>query len=143
MSIGHLVNRFKPPPLCLRSSKCLIQRFASRESEGSSRKTFGYKSQESRRNNQNVVLYSTAGVLVALAASYAAVPLYRLYCQSTGKGGKAVVDQKSEQISKMIPNKNRLITVMFQADTESQMVWDFKPTIKEIKVSISTGHIRF
>lgn len=86
--------------------------------------------------NRDVVMYSTAAVLVALAASYAAVPLYRIYCQSTGKGGKAIVDtESSEKVSCMKPVKQRTITVRFEADTSSRIAWDFKPTVPEIVVS--------
>ena len=86
--------------------------------------------------NRDVVMYSTAGVLVALAASYAAVPLYRIYCQSTGKGGKAVVDTESGQkVASMRTIKDRKVKVRFEADTSSQIAWDFKPTVKEIVVS--------
>lgn len=81
-------------------------------------------------------MYSTAGVLVALAASYAAVPLYRIYCQSTGKGGKAILDTESdEKVASMKPVKDRKITVRFEADTSSRIAWDFKPTVSEIVVS--------
>lgn len=83
--------------------------------------------------NRNVVLYSTAGVLVALAGSYAAVPLYRIYCQQTGKGGQPFVDS-SDKVSKMKPNKERMLTIMFDADTDSRMAWDFKPLQAEINV---------
>ena len=85
------------------------------------------------KRNRNVVLYSTAGVLVALAGSYAAVPLYRLYCQKTGKGGQAVVDS-SNRVSEMRANKERVISVLFDADTESRLAWDFKPLQREIRV---------
>lgn len=86
--------------------------------------------------NRDVVMYSTAGVLVALAASYAAVPLYRIYCQSTGKGGKAVVDSESgEKVASMKTIRDRKVKVRFEADTSSQIAWDFKPTVREIVVS--------
>lgn len=86
-----------------------------------------------RRGNRNVVLYSTAGVLAALAGSYAAVPLYRIYCQQTGKGGKAFLDA-SEKVSSMKPIQRRRLTIRFEADTESRMAWDFKPLQTELTV---------
>ncbi|KAI1292040.1 Cytochrome c oxidase assembly protein COX11, mitochondrial [Halotydeus destructor] len=85
--------------------------------------------------NRDAVLYSTAAVLMTLGLSYAAVPLYRIYCQSTGKGGRAAVDDSAAKIEAMKPNKKRIITVTFEADTESQMAWRFRPTQPEIKVS--------
>jgi cytochrome c oxidase assembly protein subunit 11 len=68
--------------------------------------------------------------------TYAAVPLYRIYCQSTGKGGKPFIDEKAiQKIVKMVKNKERIITVTFSAETTSQMAWDFKPTQHEIRCS--------
>lgn len=93
---------------------------------------FGHKDGK----NRDVVMYSTAAVLVALAASYAAVPLYRIYCQSTGKGGKAIVDADSgAKVSNMKTVKDRKITVRFEADTSSRIAWNFKPTVSEVVVS--------
>ena len=85
------------------------------------------------QSHRNVVLYSTAGVLVALAASYAAVPLYRIYCQQAGIGGQPFADS-SDRVSRMKPNKQRLITINFEADTGSRIAWDFKPLQSEINV---------
>jgi len=73
---------------------------------------------------------------MALGASYAAVPLYRIYCQSTGKGGRAQVAESTEKVTSMKANKERLISVRFEADTESRMSWHFKPTQNEIKVGL-------
>jgi len=86
--------------------------------------------------NKNVVLYATAFVLIVLGMTYASVPLYRIYCQSTGKGGKPFVDEsKVQKIVHMKKNEDRVITVTFSAETTSQMAWNFKPTQQEIKCS--------
>ena len=88
----------------------------------------------SRANYKNTALYSTAGVLVAFAATYASVPLYKIYCQATGKGGQAFQDNASEKIASMIPSKERVITITMEADTGSQMAWNFRPLQSEMKV---------
>lgn len=89
-----------------------------------------------RTKNQDLLLYATALALFALACSYAAVPLYRIYCQSTGLGGKPTQTHDfSENKLKTIQKVNdRPITVKFNADAESQLSWNFKPTQTEIKV---------
>lgn len=86
--------------------------------------------------NQDVLMYGMAIVLLALACSYAAVPIYRIYCQSTGLGGKPTqsddyLDNKLQNMNKV---KDRQITVQFNADASSQLAWNFKPTQNEIKV---------
>ena len=87
-----------------------------------------------KSRNKDLVLYATAFVLLVLGGTYASVPLYRIYCQTTGKGGKPFIDEKaSEKIVNMKKAEDRLITVSFSAETTSQMSWNFKPTQPEIK----------
>ncbi|CAG2168149.1 unnamed protein product [Oppiella nova] len=88
----------------------------------------------SRSRNKDVMIYATAFVLAVLGGTYAAVPLYRIYCQSTGKGGKAFVDEKkNRKIMDMTAKEERLIRVTFSAETTSQMAWNFRPTQPEIR----------
>lgn len=65
--------------------------------------------------------------------SFAAVPLYRIYCQTTGKPGQAVAD-KEDKIVDMKVDKSRLISVKFDASTHSSMEWNFSPVQEKIKV---------
>lgn len=83
--------------------------------------------------NKDALLYSTAAVLVTLAGTYAAVPLYRIYCQSTGKGGQAFADA-TDKVETMKPDKQRPIRIKFEADTGSMMAWNFKPLQSELIV---------
>jgi cytochrome c oxidase assembly protein subunit 11 len=69
----------------------------------------------------------TAAVCVAfvggmVGASFAAVPLYKIFCQVTGYGGTT---QRVEQVSDRI--LDREITVRFDANTNSALPWDFRP----------------
>lgn len=78
--------------------------------------------------------FYTASLAVAMfAASFAAVPLYRIYCQATGKGGQAFKDEENKIVG-MKPDKNRLITVKFDANTHSSMAWNFQPVQDKVKV---------
>jgi hypothetical protein len=43
------------------------------------------------QKNKNVALYAAAGAIAAIGLSYGAVPLYRLFCESTGYGGTTKV----------------------------------------------------
>ncbi|WBY59689.1 cytochrome c oxidase assembly protein COX11 [Plasmodium yoelii yoelii] len=64
--------------------------------------------------------------------SFAFVPLYQLFCQSTGYGGTT---QKTFDISELFNkkvNKDRLIEVNFTS--QSNMPWAFKPEQKSIIV---------
>ncbi|WEX07826.1 cytochrome c oxidase assembly protein [Chelativorans sp. AA-79] len=72
-----------------------------------------------------------AGVFVGMVGmSYAAVPLYRLFCQVTGYGGTT---QRVEQYSDKILDKT--IVVRFDANT-SGVPWEFQPKQREVTLRI-------
>ncbi|CAG2111289.1 unnamed protein product, partial [Medioppia subpectinata] len=59
-----------------------------------------------KSRNRDGMLYATAFVLIVLGGTYAAVPIYRIYCQATGKGGKAFIDEeKNKKIAEMVPKQ--------------------------------------
>ncbi|XP_003800071.1 cytochrome c oxidase assembly protein COX11, mitochondrial isoform X1 [Otolemur garnettii] len=87
-----------------------------------------------RRRNKTVLTYVAAAAVGMLGASYAAVPLYRLYCQATGLGGSAVAGHSSDQIENMVPVKDRIIKVTFNADVHASLQWNFRPQQTEIYV---------
>jgi cytochrome c oxidase assembly protein subunit 11 len=76
-----------------------------------------------------------AGVCLAffggmVGMSYAAVPLYAMFCQMTGYGGAT---QRVEQFADRI--LDRKITVRFDANT-SGLPWDFKPVARAVTTKI-------
>ncbi|KAE8599777.1 hypothetical protein XENTR_v10017319 [Xenopus tropicalis] len=85
-----------------------------------------------RSRNKTVLTYVAAAVVGMVGMSYAAVPLYRLYCQATGLGGTAVAGHSSEQIEAMEPVKDRVIKVTFNADVHASLHWNFRPQQGEI-----------
>ncbi|XP_067403534.1 cytochrome c oxidase assembly protein COX11, mitochondrial isoform X2 [Emydura macquarii macquarii] len=90
--------------------------------------------QERRRKNKTVLTYIAAAAVGMVGLSYAAVPLYRLYCQATGLGGSAVAGHGSDQIETMEPVKDRIIKVTFNADVHASLHWNFRPQQTEIYV---------
>ncbi|KAB0351926.1 hypothetical protein FD754_016783, partial [Muntiacus muntjak] len=69
-------------------------------------------------------------------ASCAAVPLYWLYCQ-TGLGGSAVAGHATDQIENMVPGKDRIIKVTFNADVHASLQWNFRP--QQIEICVVPG----
>lgn len=90
--------------------------------------------QEWRRRNRTVLTYVAAAAVGMVGMSYAAVPLYRLYCQATGLGGSAVAGHDSDQIETMEPVKDRIVKVTFNADVHASLHWNFRPQQTEIYV---------
>lgn len=81
--------------------------------------------------NRRVVIACSAFVASMLGVSYAAVPLYELFCQVTGYGGTI---QRTEQLSDTI--LDRTVKVRFDANTAAGLPWDFKPVQREVEVRI-------
>lgn len=87
-----------------------------------------------RDRNLQLAMYATAGAICVVGISYAAVPLYQIFCQATGYGG--TTQQASEEKfknMKPVPGARQL-TVNFNADTSSSMPWTFVPQQRVVKV---------
>lgn len=89
---------------------------------------------EWKTRNKTVLTYIAAAGVGMIGLSYAAVPLYRLYCQASGLGGTAVAGHDADQVETMTPVKDRVIKITFNADTHSSMQWNFRPQQTEIYV---------
>lgn len=97
-------------------------------------KAFEPVSDELRAKNINTLYYLSAFTVLVGGFTYLSVLLYRLYCQTTGKGGQAIVEELGEKIASMKSVENRKITVNFNADLNSSIMWNFKPQQPFIKV---------
>lgn len=89
-----------------------------------------------RRKNMKTTAYYMASIGVAfIGLSYAAVPLYRIFCQAYSYGGTVgVVGHDTTKIETLKPLKDRLLTIRFNADTAATMRWNFKPQQTTLKV---------
>lgn len=95
---------------------------------------FNPRTKEQNINNRNSVYYLSAFTILVGGCTYLSVLLYRLYCQTTGKGGTAVLEEVGEKVSNMKAVKERNITVNFNADVNSSIMWNFKPQQPYIKL---------
>eukprot|EP00731_Ephydatia_muelleri_P028640 Em0020g284a len=86
-----------------------------------------------RKGNRATLTYVVALAVAVVGMSYAAVPLYRLFCQASGYGG-TVKKGHGGKVEHMKPVTDRLLTIKFNADTSATMQWQFKPQQREIKV---------
>ena len=66
-----------------------------------------------------------------LCMSYAAVPLYEIFCQVTGYAGTT---QRADDSTGVV--LNREITVRFNANTSTDLDWDFKPKQRSITLKV-------
>ncbi|KAF8978866.1 Cytochrome c oxidase assembly protein cox11, mitochondrial [Entomortierella lignicola] len=93
----------------------------------------------SRRNvkSKNTdMLYYTASILMGtLGLSYAAVPLYRMFCSATGMGGAPMVGETKFAPERLVPRENhRRVKIRFNADTSTSLQWSFLPQQRQVSV---------
>jgi len=89
-----------------------------------------------RRSRNGRLVVSLAGLVVGmLGLSYAAVPLYTLFCRVTGYGGTTQVatDQSRHRGTAQI-------TVRFDSNVTGGLGWDFRP--EQEKVRLVTGETK-
>ncbi|XP_043251655.1 cytochrome c oxidase assembly protein COX11, mitochondrial [Colletes gigas] len=88
-------------------------------------------------HNKNIrssrLYWSGFGVLV-VGLSYAAVPLYRIFCQAYSYGGTVSTGHEVDKVSTMKPIKDKVLKISFNADTAATMLWNFKPQQNYVKV---------
>jgi cytochrome c oxidase assembly protein subunit 11 len=85
----------------------------------------------SPRSSRSLVLSLSALVAGMLMLSFAAVPLYRIFCQITGFGGTT---QSAVELPKTISDQT--ITLTFNADTDPNLPWRFEPQQRSQTVRI-------
>ena len=91
------------------------------------------------RRRKRVTAVLLAGCVAGMVGlSFAAVPLYKLFCQATGYGG-------TPQVAEMAPDVviDRTIVVRFNADVDRELSWRFKPMQRSIEVRPGESHLAF
>ncbi|RDB26424.1 Cytochrome c oxidase assembly protein COX11, mitochondrial [Hypsizygus marmoreus] len=85
--------------------------------------------------NKALLMYTSAVILVAVGASYAAVPLYRMFCAATGFAGTPKVGTGRFEPERLVPVEGaHRIKVHFNADKSEQLPWKFTPQQKFVSV---------
>jgi cytochrome c oxidase assembly protein subunit 11 len=91
-----------------------------------------------RGSNRQVVLVCLTALLTMGAMTWAAVPLYRIFCQVTGFGG-------TTQRAEVAPGVagERVIAVRFDANTAASLPWSFHPEQLEMNVKLGEQNLAF
>ena len=86
---------------------------------------------DTRRANRLVATAFVAVAVGMVGLSYAAIPLYRMFCAATGYGGTPNIGKAQA------PGGNGgTIRVRFNADTNPGLPWKFRPAVNEIRVAL-------
>lgn len=95
---------------------------------------------DTRQSSRNTRVALLCACLVAsmVGMAYAAVPLYRIFCQVTGYGGTTqVADATSATVIE------RKITIRFDANVSPDMDWSFKPVQKAVELKVGETGLAF
>lgn len=93
------------------------------------------------RRSNTLVAGALAGVVVGMVGlSFAAVPLYRLFCQLTGFGGTPMIGQAAPDA----PEAGApLVSVRFNANTNPGLPWRFMPEQTELRLPLGAEGVAF
>ncbi|HEY5377925.1 MAG TPA: cytochrome c oxidase assembly protein [Pseudolabrys sp.] len=88
---------------------------------------------ERKALRRDMLIAASCGVLVAsmVGASFAAIPLYNMFCRVTGFAG-------TTQVSRIAPTHElgRELTVRFDSNVMPGLPWKFEPEVNSIKLRI-------
>ncbi|MEO1711489.1 MAG: cytochrome c oxidase assembly protein [Pseudomonadota bacterium] len=88
--------------------------------------------------NARTAIWAGSIAVVMLGASYAAVPLYQIFCQVTGFGGTTqVADAPSGKVI------DRVVTVRFDSNVSGGLGWNFKPVKRTMQVKLGENALAF
>ncbi|KPF73505.1 cytochrome C oxidase assembly protein [alpha proteobacterium AAP81b] len=89
------------------------------------------------------------GVLAALLAvamiglAYAAVPLYRMFCETTGFGGTTGRALALPDAGALRGAAGRTIKIRFDSNTAAGIAWRFQPKVNDVAVKIGEKNLAF
>lgn len=97
------------------------------------------KAVSAKPKNHRLVAVSCAAFVVAMiGASYAAVPLYQMFCQITGFGGATKVATKAPE-----QPLDRTVEIRFDANVAPGLDWSFAPEVNSMRVRVGETKMAF
>ncbi|TKW67397.1 MAG: cytochrome c oxidase assembly protein [Paracoccus denitrificans] len=94
-----------------------------------------------RDKNQRVMVQLVGVVLVMGALAWAAVPFYNWFCKVTGYGGTTQVAEAAAIADQQVLDET--ITIRFDANTDANLPWTFRPLQTEMEVPIGATGMAF
>jgi cytochrome c oxidase assembly protein subunit 11 len=87
----------------------------------------------------STLAWGLGGVALAMVGlAYASVPLYKLFCQVTGFAGTPSVAATAPAVM-----GERVVTVRFNADVQSNLPWRFQPAQAPMRVRVGEPGLAF
>lgn len=87
-------------------------------------------------------MYTASAIIAGLGVTYAAVPLYRLFCSATGYGGVPMTSGGGSshnakfEADRLVATTDsaKRIRISFNADCSDMLPWTFSPSQREVHV---------
>lgn len=98
------------------------------------------KNTKAKRSNRRSVAALTAAVFLMFGFGYALVPLYNLFCEFTGIGGKPTVAALQMDADAVEVAPNRELTIEFIGTSNNGLPLDIEPMVKKTKVNPGEVH---
>lgn len=86
------------------------------------------------KSHTDTTIYLCSAMIAMFGFAYAAVPLYKIFCQQVGLGGDPKIGHKIDKLETMTPIRQRRVKVKFLANNNASIHWNFKPVQDEITV---------
>ncbi len=91
------------------------------------------------RNRNSVVAVGLVAVVAGMVGlSFAAIPLYRMFCAATGYGGTPNITQAASP-----GETNATIVVRFNADTNPNLPWHFQAEQQSVRLKLGEERVAF
>jgi cytochrome c oxidase assembly protein subunit 11 len=87
-------------------------------------------------NSKSSLYYAASVIITFVGLSFAAVPLYQLFCSTTGVDGTPKTGAGTKfELDKLLPLRNaKAIKISFDSSVSDQLPWKFEPETKQITV---------
>lgn len=82
---------------------------------------------------RRIMLSAVAVAVISFGMGFAAVPLYRIFCQTTGFGGTT---QRAEANTGVQPVPGKTMSIRFDSNVQPGMPWQFHPERETQTVTI-------
>ena len=93
------------------------------------------------RRNLRTALIAATGALAMLGLGFAAVPLYRMFCQVTGFGG--TTQRASAVEANAVAVATAMISVRFDGNVDPALPWKFAPSQVTQEMTIGSRKMAF
>jgi cytochrome c oxidase assembly protein subunit 11 len=90
--------------------------------------------------NAGVAVIAASIAVGMLAMSYAAVPLYQMFCQVTGFAGTTQRADKAPDASRILDKR---VVVRFDSNVAGGLAWKFKPVQETLDVKYGENRLAF